>query len=707
MAGTNTELAGEVPSPFLSARVKVRKQRTQIAELTVGGTTVPDAQGILKAATQYYTDLFGADGRTSSERWKPLPGKRLNAEAAEMLEADWTEQEVKQAFKALANNKLPGKDGLPKELFERNWDILGGEFLRMAQNFSDTASIPASIKEAVTILLHKKGDKDKLDNYRPITLLNFTYKVLARVVANRMRPLLHRVISEEQYGFIPGRRISDAIGVVADVIEAAKKGDEDWYLLLVDFRKAFDSVSRSFIFTVLREMGFPERFVGWVEGLHRETKTRLLVNGWLGEAVDVKSGVRQGCPLAPYLFQCAVEPLAQEACRRKLGLCNKAGQRLVYLGYADDTTLFLEGKRQIARAEKLLDYLAQLSGLATNRDKSVVMPLGHNLGRRPGTLGGFKWAKADEAERLLGVWVTPSGSSAPTWQRAFEKITVELIKWKALFLTIAARVVIINCYITPRIAYQAQVYPPPENVWKQLLKLMHNFLSGNNASADGSYFLWSWDLLSTPRVDGGLGVLDPDILLACLAARRIGGLLLEGNGKKKEVMLTAAGLPMGNDTFVAHEKLLKHWPGSGGAAAVGAGSGGASSVGAGGNGCGDAGSGGARSAGSRVAATATTAAATVVVAVCDCLLPSWSSLPFNRQSSYLLLTTASPGPISGSFSSSFSVVFPSFLDLSLVSSAWPRRPLCAHPSSHVPRFYSMGLCSLPRRVGPPVLLSTS
>ncbi|CAI5967659.1 unnamed protein product [Closterium sp. NIES-65] len=561
MAGTNTELAGEVPSPFLSARVKVRKQRTQIAELTVGGTTVSDAQGILKAATQYYTDLFGADGRTSSERWKPLPGKRLNAEAAEMLEADWTEQEVKQAFKALANNKSPGKDGLPKELFERNWDILGGEFLRMAQNFSDTASIPASIKEAVTILLHKKGDKDKLDNYRPITLLNFTYKVLARVVANRMRPLLHRVISEEQYGFIPGRRISDAIGVVADVIEAAKKGDEDWYLLLVDFRKAFDSVSRSFIFTVLREMGFPERFVGWVEGLHRETKTRLLVNGWLGEAVDVKSGVRQGCPLAPYLFLCAVEPLAQEACRRKLGLCNKAGQRLVYLGYADDTTLFLEGKRQIARAEKLLDYFAQLSGLATNRDKSVVMPLGHNLGRRPGTLGGFKWAKADEAERLLGVWVTPSGSSAPTWQRAFEKITVELIKWKALFLTIAARVVIINCYITPRIAYQAQVYPPPENVWKQLLKLMHNFLSGNNASADGSYFLWSWDLLSTPRVDGGLGVLDPDILLACLAARRIGGLLLEGNGKKKEVMLTAAGLPMGNDTFVAHEKLLKHWPG--------------------------------------------------------------------------------------------------------------------------------------------------
>ncbi|CAI5978482.1 unnamed protein product [Closterium sp. NIES-65] len=561
MTGTDSELAGEVPSPFLSARVKVRKQKTQIAELKVGGVKISDSPGILTAATQYFTDLFGTDGRTSAERWKPLAGRKLDAESAAGLAADWTEEEVKQAFKALADGKSPGKDGLPKELFERHWDVLGKEFLRMAQSFSVSATIPASIKEAITILLHKKGEKDNLDNYRPITLLNFTYKVLARVVANRMKMHLHKVISAEQYGFIPARRISEAIGVVADVIEAAKKGNEDWYMLLVDFRKAFDSVSRSFLFSILKEMGFPERFVGWVEGLHKDTRTRLLINSWLGEAVDVKSRVRQGCPLAPYLFLCAVEPLAQEAERRKIGLCNKANQRLAYVGYADDTTLFLDGKRQIARAEKLLAWFAGLSGLQTNKGKSVILPIGHNIGRRPGTLGGFKWAKADEAERVLGVWVTPSGSSEPTWKRAFEKIIVELIKWKALFLTIAARVVIINCYITPRIAYQAQVYPPSEEIWKKLVKLIHNFLTGNNASAEKGFVLWNWGLLTTPKADGGLGVLDPGVLLACLAARRIGCLLLEKNKKKKEITLKAAGLPLGEDTFLAHERLLKHWPG--------------------------------------------------------------------------------------------------------------------------------------------------
>ncbi|CAI6011592.1 unnamed protein product [Closterium sp. NIES-65] len=100
-------------------------------------------------------------------------------------------------------------------------------------------------------------------------------------------------------------------------------------------------------------------------------------------------------------------------------------------------------------------------------------------------------------------------------------------------------------------------------MWKKLMKLVHNFLTGNNASAEKGFVLWNWGLLTTPKADGGLGVLDPEILLACLAARRIGGLLLDGNGKKKEIMLTVAGLPLGEDTFLAHERLMKHWPGDG------------------------------------------------------------------------------------------------------------------------------------------------
>ncbi|CAI5937864.1 unnamed protein product [Closterium sp. NIES-65] len=389
MSGLRMELRGEVASKHLTALVQAKKACTQIAELQTASGVVSDSQGILRAASEFFAEIFGRDRGQLEDDWRPASDRKLRSWEAEELAADWTEEEVKKAFAVLSTE----------------------------------------VKEAVTILLHKRGDKDQLNNYRPITLLNFTYKVLARVVADRMKKFLCRVISPEQYGFLPGRRLTDAVGLVADIIDAARNDNEDWFLLLVDFKKAFDSVSRGYLFRTLRVMGFPERLVRWVEGLHAGTQTHLLVNGWMGDGVEVISGVWQGCPLAPYLFLCAVEPLAQLVLKRKLGIC-KGSEQLAYIGYADDTTLVLEGKQQIIRAEQVLAKFELTSGLATNRDKSVILPLGNNLGRMTGRANGFRWAKADEAEKLLGVWVTPSGSCLPTWEKTAEAMTGKIIQWQ-------------------------------------------------------------------------------------------------------------------------------------------------------------------------------------------------------------------------------------------------------------------------------------
>ncbi|CAI5994741.1 unnamed protein product [Closterium sp. NIES-65] len=107
-------------------------------------------------------------------------------------------------------------------------------------------------------------------------LLSFIYKVLAQVVADRMKGVLNEVISPDKYVFLPGRRLSDAVGLVADVIEAAKNEKADWYLLLVDFKKAFHSVSRSYLFSVLEKMGFPSKFVDWIKPLAQEAANQNL-----------------------------------------------------------------------------------------------------------------------------------------------------------------------------------------------------------------------------------------------------------------------------------------------------------------------------------------------------------------------------------------------------------------------------------------------
>ncbi|CAI7930136.1 unnamed protein product [Closterium sp. NIES-54] len=353
-----------------------------------GGVSISGSQQVLEAASKFFTNIFGRDRHEDFSDWDFPPSQKLDGKVAEVLTVEWSEQEVKRAFASMARNMSTGSDGLPKELFEAHWDLLGDNFMTMARDFE-----------------------------APITLLNFTYKVLARVMADRMKSVLHLVISPEQYGFIPGRRLSDAVAMVADIIDTAKNHNEDWYLLLVDFHKEFDSISRDFLFDVLEKMGFPQRSVGWIKGLHQDTTTKLLINGSLGQGVDMVSGVRQGCPLAPYLFLCAVEPLALEVEKRKLGL-EKEGRRLGYLGYVDDTTLVLQGRQHIAEAEEVLDKFEKAAGLATNKSKSVVLPLGANLNVIGGSTSDFKWAGADDTEHLLGVWVTPSGNGLPTWEKA-------------------------------------------------------------------------------------------------------------------------------------------------------------------------------------------------------------------------------------------------------------------------------------------------
>ncbi|CAI5959372.1 unnamed protein product [Closterium sp. NIES-65] len=450
MAGIGVEMYSEIANKFLTRKIAARKSKTVIKEIVHGGKKYEGEREVLTAASEFFTNLFGAEQLVPDvEEWQMDPGKTLDAEAKRRLTEPWSEKEVRQMMRELPRGKAPGADELPKELLEDNWDLLGKSVMDFMCNFERTAKLPKSALTAVTILLHKKGERSDLGNYRPITLLSATYKIVAKLLANRMKGVLSQVISRNQFGFVPGRRLADAVKTVADTIDAAITEKEDWYLLLVDFQKAYDSVSRPFLFRTLERMGFPETFIRWAKGLHDQAATQLLVNGWLGEHVEVESGVRQGCPLAPYLFICAAEPLCQEAERRKLGLRKRGKGGLTYLGYADDTTLLLKGKEQLKQAQNLLEDFSVRSGLHVNKTKSTVMPLGRNRANPPPVDTTYTWAVRGVPERLLGIWITTEGIAEPTWEKALIRVNIILTNWEKLHLTTTARVTILNTYVMP------------------------------------------------------------------------------------------------------------------------------------------------------------------------------------------------------------------------------------------------------------------
>ncbi|CAI5999030.1 unnamed protein product [Closterium sp. NIES-65] len=559
-AGLAAELEGEIPSPHLSAQVKMRKDRTLIEEVQFKGSCRRGSQAVLSAASEYFAEAFKAEAAGSQPSGLNIQmDRKLPGEAADRLKAPWTELEVKAALDGLPKGKLPGQDGLPAELFIGHWDLLKNSFMGLVRKFDETGKLPDSLTTAVTVLLHKKGEKDLLTNYRPISLLTTVYKVLAKVLANRLKQELHLIISKEQHGFIPGRSLADAVAVVADAIEAADNDGEDWYLLLVDFQKAYDTVSRDFLFKTLEKLGLPAQFVGWTEGLHRGAGTKMAVNGWIGEKVEMQRGVRQGCPLAPYLFLCALEPLCAEIKRRGLGVKAEEGEAVSYVGYADDTLLILKGADQLREAAEALEWFGELSRLRINRDKSIVMPLGRNKGKTslPGIT--FKWAMEGVPERLLGVWVTPNGDASPSWEKAWERGRRELVKWESKHLLTASRVTVINSYIMPIFLFQAQIYPPPEELWGKIRKTCDNYVSKGEVTAEKIFVLWSGELTRLPKKKGGLGLIDPKERLDSLVIRQVGKFLTEQDTTKRWLTEKAAAMPQGVASLFAHKSAGKHW----------------------------------------------------------------------------------------------------------------------------------------------------
>lgn len=135
--------------------------------------------------------------------------------------------------------------------------------------------------EGVITILYKKGSKLDLENYRPISLLNVDYKILTKILANRMKRVIGEVVQPTQCYSIPGRDIADTIGTIRDVIEHMKRDSIGGVVVGIDWNKAFDRVEHEFLFRVLEKFGFGEKMVGWVRRLYGSARSCVKVNGVL------------------------------------------------------------------------------------------------------------------------------------------------------------------------------------------------------------------------------------------------------------------------------------------------------------------------------------------------------------------------------------------------------------------------------------------
>ncbi len=282
---------------------------------TDSANSIPNSnQDILKEANLFYKNLYITNNPTATDIEKYLADtnltRSLTDDEKDICEGRIQLVEIENVIKKLKCNKSPGLDGLSSEFYQTFLPIVGKLLVDVYNEALETGMLSCSQRQSVLSLIFKKGDREKLTNYRPISITTTDYKILAHTLANRLHNILRSIISTAQAGYVKNRFIGNNIRLVQDVIENAKKSNTRGLLLFLDFEIAFDSIEHEFMIKTLRKFNFGETFIKWIQTLYHKSTSYIKNNGYISEGFEATRGVKPGCPLSALLFILVVEILA-------------------------------------------------------------------------------------------------------------------------------------------------------------------------------------------------------------------------------------------------------------------------------------------------------------------------------------------------------------------------------------------------------------
>ena len=220
----------------------------------------------------------------------------LNADEAILLEGEIKEQECFSAIKNMKSNKSPGSDGIPQEFYATFWTDIKPLLLDSFNSACQTGELSTTQKRGILNLIFKKNDKNLLSNWRPITLLNTDYKILAHILANRLKKVISKLVNTDQSGYIKGRNICYNIRLIQDVIDYFEDAEKECAVVFLDFKKAFDTVSHNFLSQAPTKSNFGESFKKWVDIIYTNAESCTTNNGWTSKSLPIKKVSDRGAP---------------------------------------------------------------------------------------------------------------------------------------------------------------------------------------------------------------------------------------------------------------------------------------------------------------------------------------------------------------------------------------------------------------------------
>ena len=385
-----------------------------------------------------------------------------------------TTDECKKALEGMMNNKSPSVSGFSKGFFLYFWPEIGDLVVRYVNEAKNKGLFFPTQRRGVITLIPKKGDQRYLKNKRAICLLDIVYKIVAKVLANRLMLVIDKLVAPDQTGSIRGRFIGNNLRTIADVIYYCKSDRSEGILMALDFQNAFNTVEHEFVYNTLKSFNFGSDFISFVRMLYCGTELAVINNGFTSDWFKTTRGLQQGCPLSAPIFALVVEILALKIRKAEdIQGITVSGQLFTISQYCDDTTVFVKNEASARKVIERVNLFGTYSGLELNLSKCEYMWLGTKSKTDSQICGTAPARKC----KILGVWFSASEDcSSDNVEPILTKIERTLNQWRQRDLTLKGKITVGKSLILSKLIYVMAVEQIPRRYLEVIQSHLMKFL---------------------------------------------------------------------------------------------------------------------------------------------------------------------------------------------------------------------------------------
>ncbi|KAJ9536622.1 hypothetical protein OSB04_un000171 [Centaurea solstitialis] len=504
---------GDKNSKFFHQVVKEKRNLSSIRSIVDSSGTYVQDDGVAQVFVNHFQGFLGMVDSIVDPH---VPGEYFTSflsisESLHMIRPI-TDEEIRWAVFHIGNDKAPGPDGYTFKFFKSAWDIVGNDLQVAVDNFFYSGRMLKEINHTLLCFIPKVPNASRVTDFRPISCCNVLYKVISKVIAERMKPYLSQLIGPEQSAFIPGRRISDNILMAHELVAGYQRDSgRPRCAFKIDLRKAYDTVDWRFLLRMLRGLGFHPVFCKWIDQMLQTSSFSIVLNGETTGYFEGARGLRQGDPISPYLFTIVMEcfSIILKRCILEAGNfsfhqgCDDLA--ITHLCFADDLFVFTGGDLQSVEVlKRALDMFRRMSGLEPNIAKSDAFFCNVIPEDQAVILNCLPFKPGVFPIRYLGVPLSSVCLRVADFAPLVNKVNLRVHNWKTKFLSFGGRKQLVTSVLQSMQLYWMSIYVLPSSVVHELEACFRDFLWAQGDSSKGKCKV-SWVAVCRPISNGGLG----------------------------------------------------------------------------------------------------------------------------------------------------------------------------------------------------------